>query len=279
MSNERIYNIALDKFMEEAYIHLKNYLERNFRKKLYYNNEDKEFILYQLSPNEAQRIWETLVNNIHNHKRMEGFAKSLCPFCIKFKNCDDCPYKKNHNNCEDMEYILDLIKENSISDTQILTNKWYRETIKRIREELFNNINNNPKKFTIDYDNFRIIVKQNYKNNKIDKFPCDALYSWYDFTHQRVGDEIISANDIEDINNREFENVDPKIVKTVFELAEKCEVSNNGGVLYNFIVYPNGEITINYDMKRIKDFLEEIKKEYNEYLKNRCNIVKVEVKD
>ena len=65
----------------------------------------------------------------------------------------------------------------------------------------------------------------------------------------------------------------------VLELAEKCKVTNDGRVLYNFIVYPNGKIKINYIMKRIKGFLEEIKKEYNEYLKNRCNIVKIEMKD
>ena len=55
MTNERIYNIALDRFMEEKVKLMQRF--KKFPKRLYYNQKDKEYLLYELDSTLAKQIW------------------------------------------------------------------------------------------------------------------------------------------------------------------------------------------------------------------------------
>jgi len=108
MSKDRIYNIALDMFMEKKVQYMKT-LDSSFDTNLYYNNEDKQWILYDMRNDQARQVWEQLVQYIKTAD-VHGLKAETCPFCsymmlnaISSFKCMDCPYQKHHNRlmCED----------------------------------------------------------------------------------------------------------------------------------------------------------------------------------
>lgn len=294
MSNERIYNIALDRYMEEKIKLMQQF--KKFPKTLYYNQKDKDHLLYNLDPTLAKQIWERLKYNIYC-KGASWFSQSTCPFCIESEirfiernknRCENCTYKKNHRNIICMSPNSDLSK---ICDSRIFTinNSQYSNIIKEISKELFepNDIKNNDKfeksKSITNYNNFTIVMIKNSKKNHFKKIICDSLYSIYDFTTgEYYGKCIVTAETISCIANKNFENIDPKTIKIVFEFVENYGTKfRNSTIDYNFEIYSTGEIKLGYNMQNIKENLEEIKKKYEEYLesKDKYNVIKFEIKD
>jgi len=110
----------------------------------------------------------------------------------------------------------------------------------------------------------RVRVKKNHQNLYM---LSNNLYRIYDFRQMLSEKYLVEEADIRKIANKEFDDVDPRHVEIILELAQECEVDEEKDSA-NFIVYRDGTIKIGKYMKTIKENLEEIREKFKEYLDN-----------
>ena len=140
MSKDRTYNIAIDMFMEKKVQHMIK-CDPTFNTNLYYNNTDKQWILYDMNADQAKQVWERLVQYIKTTD-INGLKAETCPFCIymalnrytAFK-CTECPYQKHHNGfmCEDSASDYSKIADRF---AKYFTTDVYRKFVREIEQAL-----------------------------------------------------------------------------------------------------------------------------------------------
>ena len=111
--------------------------------------------------------------------------------------------------------------------------------------------------------------------NVVKYFKTDRLLKKYDFRkYFAVNDDsncLISEKDINAVFDGEFKKVENRIIDAILELAKTCEIDNT--LSTNFKVYADGTIKLGYLMREIKENLDRIITEYQEYLASKYNII------
>lgn len=132
------------------FLKAKDYVIHKVTKLHYIYVKDLEFIK-ALTDTQAEDIWTIIKLSIYQKKKFErtaGLCSAACPWCISknleiIDGCEECTYAKNHGKCytskvKDKYYashydrIKWTFKDAHIDHEEILSNKWYRETVERI---------------------------------------------------------------------------------------------------------------------------------------------------
>ena len=126
------------------------------------------------------------------------------------------------------------------------------------------------------------VVKINLRSKNARKyFKSSSLLREYDFRKYFINNSdenwLISGEEIFAILNREFKEVDNRAIEAILELAEKCEADNTLDT--NFMIYADGTIKIGWNMKEIKEQLDDIKSDYQKYLEREYNVIKFEFEE
>jgi ASC-1-like (ASCH) protein len=229
----------------------------------------------EINDNEAELTWSDIKNAIY--KCFEcGLSCKICPFCRIYNICEGCEYAKHHKYCQNSESefrkICNIIHEKSgMHINKILTNEKYREIIEYIEEKY-------AKIFTEEKENTKTKLKikgKRIKENIVDIIETDNLYKKYDFTRETCEEILIPGADILAIRNQDFENLNLKMIETVLDIAESCEINND--TYYNFVVHSNGKIEIGNNMKSIKNKINKLRKAYEKWRDNRYNIIEISI--
>jgi len=193
MSREMLYNIALDTFMEKKVQYMKM-LDSTVDVDLYYNSADKQWILYDMSSEQARQVWEKLVQYIKTDD-VHGLKTETCPFCIYMLlddntalNCTDCPYRQHHGGhiCEDP-----LSEYSKIADrfAKYFTTDVYKRFVSEIEQALNLDTNESQTDNKIKIDMIQkpltrpkvtfgdIVCWVKNKDNPIANQPCLVTYS------------------------------------------------------------------------------------------------------
>ena len=277
MSKDRVYNMALDMFMEKKVQYMS--MIKSFPKELYYNARDKHYLLYELEPSVAKQIWETLQDNIYFNKDAQWLSGLVCPFCIdaamqaqnSSDSCQHCRYRLNHRglSCKNLESDVAMITKEAV---YTIDNSEYVDIIASISKELFKSVKANHNETEVN--SFKIIREKLNKPNSQDTFLTDSLYEEYNFVLMKTNNRLVSDKDIERVKNADFTYVASKNIKRIFNLAEHLNSIESD---FNFIVYASGEIKLGHHMKYIKEHLNELKQSYDEFLKrvDGYNVIRV----
>jgi len=132
--NKKLYNIALDLYMIHNCYRLAKILGNNFKPDLYYDSRDREFILFELDPDQAYETWEQIKSNSEQIDEYTGFSTRINPFCLVAGNCSNC-FKYNYysNNINKIKEIAD---QECLEIETILSKKWYQKCIQIVTELL-----------------------------------------------------------------------------------------------------------------------------------------------
>ena len=126
------------------------------------------------------------------------------------------------------------------------------------------------------------VIKMNLRSRNVRKyFKSDGLLKEYDFRKYFIinsnENRLISEEEIFAILNREFKEVDNRVIEAILELAEKCEPDDT--LEMNFMIYADGTIKIGWNMREIKKQLADIRSDYQEYLEREYNVIKFEFEE
>ena len=148
------YNIYLDKYMEIRAIRLQIFIGKEFDTNLFYNSQDKDYLLYKLSNDQAKTIWDSIKFDT-KYRALRGLHFRTNPFCLDALNqcatveeylnftCQNCRYTLHHNqcnfDCSDMNQIRKLFElkfpdedMKALLNNKIFSNEFYKELIKTI---------------------------------------------------------------------------------------------------------------------------------------------------
>ena len=148
------HNIYLDKYMEIRAIRLQTFLGKEFDINLFYNSQDKDYLLYKLSNDQAKTIWDSIKFDT-KYRALRGLHFRTNPFCLDALNrcttveeylnftCQNCRYTLHHNrcsfDCSDMNQIRKLFESKfpnedmeALLNDKIFSNEFYKDLIKTI---------------------------------------------------------------------------------------------------------------------------------------------------
>jgi len=108
--------------------------ENGCKIKYFFKSDEKEILSWD--ENEAQEIWNFFIKK---KKFSSGISSDNCPFCIYNDfACNICGYSKRHKKCyyenSTTSKIFNFFNNKDISTSDLLDNKFYRDTINKIKK-------------------------------------------------------------------------------------------------------------------------------------------------
>ena len=148
-----IYNKLLDEFMNIKTKQLITYCQ-NIESELHYNELDKKYLLNNITNDDAKNYWILLKKRAYMHidtitvSPFSVIKKVGYPTVMGPDTCDDCVYAEHHNGyCNskfsDFNKIRECLLKNKLSDKDIFSERFYKNTIKFLEKKYFGPRNSN----------------------------------------------------------------------------------------------------------------------------------------